>query len=152
MTGDGEAASAELDDLAVARLGQKLQSGLKVQPIRGTHLVKITYDSSKRELTARIANGVAVLALLQPLPGLPALFLEAFCARHRLSPREQEVIGLLLEGLGTAEMAERLSISEHTVRDHFKRLYRKTGTRSRNELLSVLSTARMEPAAGAVKR
>ena len=97
-------------------------------------------------------NGVAVLALLQPLPGLPTLFLEAFCARHRLSPREQEVIGLLLEGLGTADMANRLSISEHTVRDHLKRLYRKTGTRSRSELLSVLSTARMEPAAAAAKR
>lgn len=91
-------------------------------------------------------NGVAVLAVLQPLPALPTLFLEAFCARHAVSPREQEVIELLLEGLGTVDMADRMSISEHTVRDHLKRLYRKTGTRSRSELLSVLSTARMEPA------
>lgn len=97
-------------------------------------------------------QGVVVLALLQPLPGLPSLFLEAFCARHGLSPREQEVIRLLLEGLGTAQMANRLSISEHTIRDHLKRLYRKTGTRSRSELLSVLSTARMEPANGAARR
>lgn len=93
-------------------------------------------------------HGVAVLALLQPLPALPSLFLEAFCTRHSLTPREQEVIGLLLEGLGTSQMADRLSISEHTIRDHLKRLYRKTGTRSRSELLSVLSTARMEPASG----
>jgi DNA-binding CsgD family transcriptional regulator/PAS domain-containing protein len=98
-------------------------------------------------------HGVVVLALLQPLPGgLPNLFLEAFCARHRLSPREQEVIHLLLEGLGTSQMADRLSISEHTIRDHLKRLYRKTGTRSRSELLSVLSTARMEPANGGARR
>lgn len=97
-------------------------------------------------------NGVAVLALLQPLTTLPGLFLEAFCARHGVSPREQEVVGLLLEGRGTSEMASRLSISEHTVRDHLKRLYRKTGTRSRSELLSVVSTARMEPAGGPSRR
>ena len=96
--------------------------------------------------------GASVLALLQPLPALPSLFLEAFCARHRLSPREQEVVGLLLEGLGTADMASRLSISEHTVRDHLKRLYRKTGTRSRSGLLSILSSARMEPTDGAARR
>jgi DNA-binding CsgD family transcriptional regulator len=69
-----------------------------------------------------------------------------------VSPREQEVIGLLLEGRGTSEMANRLSISEHTVRDHLKRLYRKTGTRSRSELLSLVSTARMEPAGGPSRR
>jgi DNA-binding CsgD family transcriptional regulator/PAS domain-containing protein len=97
-------------------------------------------------------NGVAVLALLQPLTTLPSLFLEAFCARHGVSRREQEVIGLLLEGRGTAEMASRLSISEYTVRDHLKRLYRKTGTRSRSELISVVSTAHMEPAGGAHRR
>jgi len=92
-------------------------------------------------------SGVAAAALLQPLTTLPVLFLEAFCARYGVSPREQEVIGLLLEGRGTSEMASRLSISEHTVRDHLKSLYRKTGTRSRSELISVVSTARMEPAA-----
>ena len=90
-------------------------------------------------------DNVGVLVFLQSLPALPRLFLEAFCARHRISPREQEVIGLLLEGLGTTDMAHRLGISEHTVRDHLKRLYRKTGTRSRGELMSILSTARMEP-------
>jgi len=98
------------------------------------------------------ADRVGILVMLQSLPGLPSLFLDAFCARHRISPREQEVIGLLLGGSGTADMASRLAISEHTVRDHLKRLYRKTGTRSRSELLSVLSTARMEPTNGLPRR
>jgi DNA-binding CsgD family transcriptional regulator len=97
-------------------------------------------------------HGVAVLALLQPLTTLPILFLEAFCARYGVSRREQEVMRLLLEGRGTSEMASRLSISQHTVRDHLKRLYRKTGTRSRCELLSVVSTAHMEPAGGQSRR
>ncbi len=91
-------------------------------------------------------EGIGVLVILQSLPALPSLFLEAFCARHGISPREQEVISLLLEGCGTMDMADRLAISEHTVRGHLKTLYRKTGTRSRGELMSILSTARMEPA------
>ncbi len=97
-------------------------------------------------------DDVGILVFLQSLPALPSLFLEAFCARHGISPREQEVIGLLLEGLGTTDMAHDLAISEHTVRDHLKRLYRKTGTRSRSELMSILSTARMEPGTGGKSR
>ena len=82
-----------------------------------------------------------VLAFLQPVSPLSKLCLESFCARHGLSPREEDVVRLVLEGLTTLDMAERLSISLHTVRDHLKRLYRKTGAKSRSELLSLVSTA-----------
>jgi DNA-binding CsgD family transcriptional regulator len=92
------------------------------------------------------APSSGVLALLQPVPALSRLCMESFCARHHLSPREVDVVRLLLEGLTTNAMADRLSISLHTVRDHFKRLYRKTGVRSRSELLSLLSTAGSPPA------
>jgi DNA-binding CsgD family transcriptional regulator len=85
--------------------------------------------------------------VLQPVAGLPRLFLDAFCARYRLTPREKEVVDLLLGGLATADMASQLGISAHTIRDHLKRVYRKTGTRSRSELLSMLSSARLAPAA-----
>ncbi len=87
-----------------------------------------------------------ILALLQPVPVLSRLCFESFCVRNKLSPREADVVGLLLEGLTTAAMADRLTISLHTVRDHLKRLYRKTGARSRSELLSLLSTAGSPPA------
>jgi capsular exopolysaccharide synthesis family protein len=43
---------------AMSRLGQRLVSGLSVEPIRGTQLVNISYRSSHADLTARIANGV----------------------------------------------------------------------------------------------
>jgi DNA-binding CsgD family transcriptional regulator len=36
-------------------------------------------------------------------------------------------------------MADRLGISPHTIRDHLKHLYRKTGTGSRSELLGMIS-------------
>ena len=91
--------------------------------------------------TGGAAPRSGVLAFLQPVSPLSKLCLESFCARHGLSPREEDVVRLVLEGVTTLDMAERLSISLHTVRDHLKRLYRKTGAKSRSELLSLVSTA-----------
>ena len=59
-----------------------------------------------------------------------------------LSAREVEVLLLLDEHLGTDEIAERLFISEHTVRSHVKNLLRKLGVSSRREALERLETAR----------
>ena len=59
-----------------------------------------------------------------------------------LSAREVEVLLLLDEHLGTEEIAERLFISEHTVRSHVKSLLRKLGVSSRREALERLETAR----------
>jgi len=80
-----------------------------------------------------------VLVLLQYLGSEPAVRIDSFCLTHNLSPREKEVVKLLVEGLTTLAMAERLGISPHTVRDHLKNLYRKTGTSSRSELLGLAS-------------
>jgi DNA-binding CsgD family transcriptional regulator len=80
-----------------------------------------------------------VLVLLQQIGSEPAARIDAFCANHNLSPREKEVVKLLVEGLTTLAMAEKLGISPHTVRDHLKNLYRKTGTKSRSELLGLAS-------------
>jgi DNA-binding NarL/FixJ family response regulator len=59
-----------------------------------------------------------------------------------LSAREVEVLLLLDERLGTDEIAERLFISEHTVRSHVKSLLRKLGVSSRREALRQLEQAR----------
>lgn len=90
----------------------------------------------------------AVLVLLQRQGSEPAARVEAFCSTHNLSPREQEVVTLLAEGLTTVAMAERLGISPHTIRDHLKNLYRKTGTNSRSELLGLVSRAAPATAGG----
>ena len=41
------------------------------------------------------------------------------------SPREEEIIQLLLQGYRYKEVAERLSCSIHTVREHLRRVYEK---------------------------
>ena len=60
----------------------------------------------------------------------------------QLSAREVEVLLLLDEHLGTDEIAQRLFISEHTVRSHVKNLLKKLGVSSRREALERLDSAR----------
>ncbi len=50
-----------------------------------------------------------------------------------LTPRELEVLRLLADGVGTREMAERLSLSVATVRNHVERILGKLGVHSRLE-------------------
>jgi DNA-binding NarL/FixJ family response regulator len=52
-----------------------------------------------------------------------------------LTPREEEVLGLLAKGYITKEIADQLSISFDTVRFHLKHIYRKLHVRSRTEAL-----------------
>ena len=59
-----------------------------------------------------------------------------------LTARELEVLLLLDERLGTDEIAERLFISEHTVRSHVKSLLKKLGVSSRRGALERLAAAR----------
>jgi DNA-binding NarL/FixJ family response regulator len=61
---------------------------------------------------------------------------------NTLSAREVEVLLLLDEHLGTDEIAQRLFISEHTVRSHVKSLLKKLGVSSRRDALERLETAR----------
>jgi DNA-binding CsgD family transcriptional regulator/PAS domain-containing protein len=83
----------------------------------------------------------AVLVTLQPTKSESDTRMQAFSSSHSLSPREQEVLHLLGRGLTTTAMAEELGISPHTIRDHLKHLYRKTGTKGRSELLGLISRA-----------
>jgi DNA-binding NarL/FixJ family response regulator len=59
-----------------------------------------------------------------------------------LSARELEVLLLLDRHLGTDEIAQRLFISEHTVRSHVKSLLGKLGVSSRREALEKLNPPR----------
>jgi pimeloyl-ACP methyl ester carboxylesterase/DNA-binding CsgD family transcriptional regulator len=52
-----------------------------------------------------------------------------------LTAREREVLALITEGLGNAEIAKRLSISEKTVRNHVSNVFDKLGVWSRAQAM-----------------
>ena len=53
-----------------------------------------------------------------------------------LSPREQETLTLLAAGYSTGRMAQKMSISKETVRNHVKGVLRSLGARSRVEAVA----------------
>ena len=53
----------------------------------------------------------------------------------QLSPREQEVLQLLADGLGVAAIARKLFISESTTKTHISKLYEKLGAGNRAQAL-----------------
>jgi DNA-binding CsgD family transcriptional regulator len=57
---------------------------------------------------------------------------------YELTPRELQVAQEIARGLPTAEIAARLVISPHTVRDHVKAIFEKTAVSSRGELVGRL--------------
>jgi len=54
---------------------------------------------------------------------------------RKLTSREREILTLLSEGLGNADIAERLSLSQKTVRNHVSNLFDKLGVWSRAQAI-----------------
>ncbi len=54
------------------------------------------------------------------------------------TPAEAKVASLLMQGLTVGDVAERLSITSHTTRNHLKRLFSKTNTKKQGELVHTL--------------
>lgn len=51
----------------------------------------------------------------------------------KLTPREYEILGLLMQGNGNAEIARTLGVSINTVKNHLYSIYRKLGVTSRGQ-------------------
>jgi two-component system, NarL family, response regulator YdfI len=55
---------------------------------------------------------------------------------EELTPRESEVLRLLAEGFGNREIANRLNISEHTIKFHIRSILAKLGAATRTEAVT----------------
>jgi DNA-binding CsgD family transcriptional regulator len=68
----------------------------------------------------------------------PTLVAPLLLEAYGLTAREREVAQLTLRGASAVQAASLLSISPHTVNDHLKAVFDKTGARSRGELSATL--------------
>lgn len=83
-------------------------------------------------------NPSHILVLIEKVTEKHNIDLKKIKAKYNLSNRELEVLELLCSGLTNREIAEKLFISEYTVKDHIKRLMEKIGTSSRSEIIAKL--------------
>jgi DNA-binding CsgD family transcriptional regulator len=93
---------------------------------------------------ALVAGGAPRVAVIVE-PAHPARIAPLLMAAYGLTEREQEVTRLVLSGDSTAEIAERLFLSPHTVQQHLKRIFEKTGVRSRRELVGKVFFGHYDP-------
>jgi PAS domain S-box-containing protein len=95
-------------------------------------------DRAGERLTLRISSAplrenskvVGVLAIGIPIAQTAPRSRSVF---DDLTPRQQEVLRLLAEGLDTPEIARRLGVADETARNHIRALLRATGAHSRLE-------------------
>jgi DNA-binding CsgD family transcriptional regulator len=85
------------------------------------------------------ASGVSGSVVLTVEPARSQALAPLLMYAHGLSARTRKVAALLIDGLGTKEIAGTLFISAHTVRDHVKALFSKVGVNRRRDLVSFLA-------------
>lgn len=78
-------------------------------------------------------------------PAHPARLMPLLMAAYQLTEREQAVTRLVLQGESTTDIAASLFISPHTVQQHLKSVFAKTGVRSRRDLIGKIFFAHYEP-------
>lgn len=81
------------------------------------------------------ANSQQMSYAVEALAALPEVRVLDGNGLSLLSKRELEVVRCLAEGLTNREIAERLALSQHTVKNYLFRVFEKTGVSNRLELL-----------------
>lgn len=92
----------------------------------------LTLRASRLEPT--IAGGGEIAVTLEPTAPLDRA--DLFARACGLSRREAELVRQLASGLDTTNAARALGISEHTIHDHLRSVFAKTGVHTRAALLA----------------
>jgi DNA-binding CsgD family transcriptional regulator len=94
--------------------------------------------------TSLVGTGSRRVAVIVE-PAHPARIAPLLMSAYGLTEREQAVTRLVLRGESTIQIAERLVVSPHTVQEHLKKIFEKTGVRSRRDLVGKVFFAHYEP-------
>jgi DNA-binding CsgD family transcriptional regulator len=84
------------------------------------------------------ASATHVMVLVEKVTEQHGLNLKKAKTKYGLSDREIEVVALVAQGLANKEIAPKLFVSEHTVKDHIKNIMRKMNAASRSEIIYLL--------------
>ena len=110
-------------------------------PLAGNNHILLEDDAAWPRFLAEVREFLGTQRL-EPATTRPG---EAVSA---LTPREQEVLGLVARGLNNDQIAERLVIAPKTVRNHVTRIYRKLDVDSRAQAVVFAREANLEAAGG----
>jgi DNA-binding NarL/FixJ family response regulator len=81
------------------------------------------------------ANSEQLNHLLDLIAEVPSLRVFNSQGDQLLTPREEQVVALIAQGLGNRNIAQELNLSEHTIKKYLFRIFDKLGTSTRVELV-----------------
>ena len=81
------------------------------------------------------ANAEELGYILDLISEVPSLRVLNSRGAPLLTPREEQVVALVAEGLGNRQIARELSLSEHTIKKYLFRIFEKLGISTRVELV-----------------
>lgn len=134
--------------VAVTALQVPLQSRLPPLLQEAVRSLTTAWSDDPASQTTGVARPVPFLVVrTRPMSGPTGLFigvtiersrltrsLTGAAARYHISPREVQVLALLLDGLHQNDVAARLHVTASTVQDHIRRLLEKTDSHNRQEM------------------
>ncbi|MEU4291507.1 LuxR C-terminal-related transcriptional regulator [Kribbella sp. NPDC026596] len=129
----------ELNEIAPGRFGVLLRAVVTGTRAAGTFQARVQTASGGWVVlqgSRLIGDQEEVVVTIEPASGhhLVGMLLAAY----GLTTREREICLEVISGHTTTEIADRLSISPHTIQDHLKAAFAKVGVRSRGELVATL--------------
>jgi DNA-binding NarL/FixJ family response regulator len=139
---------AEHPGVAIVVLTTYADDGSVIEALQAGARSYLTKDADRTDIARALqaaAGGLTVFdprvrgALLAaastappaPPPGSASSTLNGPQPPDGLTHREVEILGLMAQGLTNPEIAERLFLSNHTVKTHINRIFAKTGSRDR---------------------
>jgi DNA-binding NarL/FixJ family response regulator len=136
---------AEHPRVAIVVLTTYAEDGSVIEALQAGARSYLTKDADRTDIARALhaaAGGLTVFdprvraALLAAASGAPASpapppARTAGQPPDGLTQREVEILGLMAQGLTNPEIAERLFLSNHTVKTHINRIFAKTGSRDR---------------------
>jgi len=129
-----QTASAFLKKCSLKKLIRKLEGNKSVfLTIRS----KSYYIKRKGNLTLSTSQ----LIMIYPLPD--STFIKKSMKKYAITPRKQEVALLAATGNPNRIIAEKLGISEYTVKEYLKEVFRIVGVRKRSQLFPKLSNFKL---------
>jgi DNA-binding NarL/FixJ family response regulator len=103
--------------------------------ISDTH-VRLRCRCIQRVASGQIwANTQQMTFLLDLISEVPSLRIVNSAGHQLLTPREEQVVALVAEGLSNRDTARELNLSEHTIKKYLFRIFDKLGISSRVELV-----------------
>lgn len=115
-------------------------------------IVVVAASPSRRDICDALASGARGFVAEEHLEDRLVPTVHAVCAdqlafpvesreavaRPRLTPREKQVLAMVVMGFTNREIANKLFIAETTVKSHLSSAFEKLGVRSRNEAADLI--------------